>query len=164
MCGIIGYVGPRECKGLLLFGLERLEYRGYDSAGIALLEDGGLSYTRAVGNLQNLKAAAGVGDAGEAERAPPTPTRSNHREGEPGEQAKVRPDGQHAEYAEEGKGDKDAEGRDQRPERLDDGAVRHDFRQRLAEIHGLQCRRGIGRDLAVDLALQRPLDVGDLDR
>ena len=59
MCGIIGYVGPRECKHLLLFGLERLEYRGYDSAGIALLETDGLRYTRAVGNLQNLKVAAG---------------------------------------------------------------------------------------------------------
>ena len=59
MCGIIGYVGPRECKHLLLFGLERLEYRGYDSAGIALLESDGLRYTRAVGNLQNLKIAAG---------------------------------------------------------------------------------------------------------
>jgi glucosamine--fructose-6-phosphate aminotransferase (isomerizing) len=42
MCGIIGYVGPRECKQLLLFGLERLEYRGYDSAGIELLEEDGL--------------------------------------------------------------------------------------------------------------------------
>jgi glutamine---fructose-6-phosphate transaminase (isomerizing) len=59
MCGIIGYVGPRECKPLLLQGLERLEYRGYDSAGIALLEDDGLDYVRAVGNLQNLKTAAG---------------------------------------------------------------------------------------------------------
>src|SRR5512142_3258189 len=59
MCGIIGYVGPRECKPLLLGGLERLEYRGYDSAGIALLEDDGLDYVRAVGNLQNLKTAAG---------------------------------------------------------------------------------------------------------
>ena len=59
MCGIIGYVGPRECKHLLLYGLERLEYRGYDSAGIALLEEDGLQYTRAVGNLQNLKLAAG---------------------------------------------------------------------------------------------------------
>ncbi len=59
MCGIIGYVGPRECKQLLLHGLERLEYRGYDSAGIALLEEDGLRYTRAVGNLQNLKQAAG---------------------------------------------------------------------------------------------------------
>jgi glucosamine--fructose-6-phosphate aminotransferase (isomerizing) len=61
MCGIIGYVGPRACKELLLHGLERLEYRGYDSAGIALLEDSGLAYARAVGNLQNLKRVAGNG-------------------------------------------------------------------------------------------------------
>jgi glutamine---fructose-6-phosphate transaminase (isomerizing) len=59
MCGIIGYVGSRASKGLLLDGLERLEYRGYDSAGIALLEETGLDYVRAVGNLQELKAAAG---------------------------------------------------------------------------------------------------------
>jgi glutamine---fructose-6-phosphate transaminase (isomerizing) len=59
VCGIIGYVGPRECKQLLLQGLERLEYRGYDSAGIALRERDGLDYVRAVGNLQNLKDKAG---------------------------------------------------------------------------------------------------------
>jgi glutamine---fructose-6-phosphate transaminase (isomerizing) len=59
MCGIIGYVGPRASKALLLAGLERLEYRGYDSAGLALLEDDGLDYVRAVGNLQNLKRTAG---------------------------------------------------------------------------------------------------------
>jgi glucosamine--fructose-6-phosphate aminotransferase (isomerizing) len=59
VCGIIGYVGQRACKPLLLQGLERLEYRGYDSAGIALLESGGLDYVRAVGNLQFLKDAAG---------------------------------------------------------------------------------------------------------
>src|SRR3954465_5291676 len=59
MCGIIGYVGGRASKPLLIQGLERLEYRGCDSAGIALLEDDGLDYVRAVGNLQNLKAAAG---------------------------------------------------------------------------------------------------------
>ncbi len=58
MCGIVGYVGPRECKTLLLQGLERLEYRGYDSAGIALLEEDGLRYFRAVGTLQNLKRLA----------------------------------------------------------------------------------------------------------
>ncbi len=58
MCGIIGYVGPRACKSLLLDGLERLEYRGYDSAGIALLEAEGLDYVRAIGNLQILKADA----------------------------------------------------------------------------------------------------------
>ena len=59
MCGIIGYVGSRECKPLLLQGLERLEYRGYDSSGIALLEDDGLDYVRAVGPLGNLKERAG---------------------------------------------------------------------------------------------------------
>ena len=59
MCGIIGYVGHRPCKDLLLQGLERLEYRGYDSAGIAMRENGGLDYVRAVGNLQVLKKEAG---------------------------------------------------------------------------------------------------------
>src|SRR3954470_12548429 len=59
MCGSIGYVGNRPAKDLLLRGLERLEYRGYDSAGIALRENGGLEYVRAVGNLKNLKDAAG---------------------------------------------------------------------------------------------------------
>src|SRR5213079_301675 len=59
MCGIIGYVGPREAKPLLLHGLKRLEYRGYDSAGIVLREETGLDYVRAVGNLQNLVDAAG---------------------------------------------------------------------------------------------------------
>jgi len=59
VCGIIGYVGHRPCKDLLLQGLERLEYRGYDSAGIALREDDGLDYVRAVGNLRFLKDAAG---------------------------------------------------------------------------------------------------------
>src|SRR5205814_322488 len=59
MCGIIGYVGNRASKELLIAGLERLEYRGYDSAGIALLEDDGLDYVRAVGNLAVLKAKAG---------------------------------------------------------------------------------------------------------
>ena len=60
MCGIIGYVGSRPSKDLLIAGLERLEFRGYDSAGIALLEVDGLDYVRAVGNLANLKRAAGA--------------------------------------------------------------------------------------------------------
>jgi glucosamine--fructose-6-phosphate aminotransferase (isomerizing) len=59
VCGIIGYVGERPAKELLLHGLERLEYRGYDSAGLALREADGLDYVRAVGNLQVLKDAAG---------------------------------------------------------------------------------------------------------
>jgi glutamine---fructose-6-phosphate transaminase (isomerizing) len=56
VCGIVGYVGTRTAKEVLLHGLERLEYRGYDSAGIALLEDEGLEHVRAVGNLDQLKA------------------------------------------------------------------------------------------------------------
>jgi glucosamine--fructose-6-phosphate aminotransferase (isomerizing) len=66
VCGIIGYVGERRCKALLLQGLERLEYRGYDSAGIALLENGRLEFVRAVGNLQFLKEAAGLNDPSSA--------------------------------------------------------------------------------------------------
>src|ERR671910_1817518 len=72
MCGIIGYVGPREAKPLLLQGLERLEYRGYDSAGLALREDDGLDYVRAVGPLGKLKEAAGPNRAGPSHRPRPT--------------------------------------------------------------------------------------------
>jgi len=58
MCGIIGYTGTRPAMPLLLAGLERLEYRGYDSAGLCLAEDSRLEFVRAVGNLEQLKAAA----------------------------------------------------------------------------------------------------------
>jgi glucosamine--fructose-6-phosphate aminotransferase (isomerizing) len=59
MCGIVGYVGPRACQELILAGLERLEYRGYDSAGIALLDpEGDISMLRAVGNLAALRETA----------------------------------------------------------------------------------------------------------
>ena len=57
MCGIIGYVGSRECRDLLLQGLQRLEYRGYDSAGLSLVTDGAIGSVHAVGNLQNLRDA-----------------------------------------------------------------------------------------------------------
>ncbi|MBA2629454.1 MAG: glutamine--fructose-6-phosphate transaminase (isomerizing) [Thermoleophilaceae bacterium] len=57
MCGIIGYVGPRECRELLLEGLQRLEYRGYDSAGLSLVVNGHIDSVHAVGNLQQLKNA-----------------------------------------------------------------------------------------------------------
>jgi glutamine---fructose-6-phosphate transaminase (isomerizing) len=61
MCGIVGYIGQREPRELLLAGLEKLEYRGYDSAGIAVLEPSGIAVTRAVGNLAALReAVAGV--------------------------------------------------------------------------------------------------------
>jgi glucosamine--fructose-6-phosphate aminotransferase (isomerizing) len=59
VCGIIGYVGSRTAKEILLQGLERLEYRGYDSAGLCLVEEEGLDYVRAVGNLDQLKEIAG---------------------------------------------------------------------------------------------------------
>jgi glutamine---fructose-6-phosphate transaminase (isomerizing) len=56
MCGIIGYVGPREAPPILLGGLGRLEYRGYDSAGIATLAASGqMEIRRAVGKLSNLR-------------------------------------------------------------------------------------------------------------
>jgi glucosamine--fructose-6-phosphate aminotransferase (isomerizing) len=57
MCGIIGYVGPRECRDLLLEGLRRLEYRGYDSAGVSVLADDVVGSVHAVGNLQKLRDA-----------------------------------------------------------------------------------------------------------
>jgi glucosamine--fructose-6-phosphate aminotransferase (isomerizing) len=57
MCGIVGYVGPREARPLLLGGLEKLEYRGYDSAGISVLDNGRIDAVRAVGNLTALREA-----------------------------------------------------------------------------------------------------------
>jgi glucosamine--fructose-6-phosphate aminotransferase (isomerizing) len=60
MCGIVGYVGRRPCRDLLIAGLEKLEYRGYDSAGISLLADGEIDSVRAVGNLANLREAVGL--------------------------------------------------------------------------------------------------------
>src|SRR5258708_14712447 len=60
MCGIVGYVGPKECASILVEALRRLEYRGYDSAGVAVgsTEPGhGIEIVRAVGKLANLEAA-----------------------------------------------------------------------------------------------------------
>ena len=59
MCGIVGYVGPRPAAGILLTGLRRLEYRGYDSAGIATLSEGILHRRRAVGEVDTLARAVG---------------------------------------------------------------------------------------------------------
>ncbi len=57
MCGIVGYVGPEACAPLLLDGLRRLEYRGYDSAGLALHNGKNIEVVRAVGKLRNLEKA-----------------------------------------------------------------------------------------------------------
>ncbi len=57
MCGIIGYVGHRPCEEILVAGLEHLEYRGYDSAGVAMLIPDGVEKVRAVGNLAKLREA-----------------------------------------------------------------------------------------------------------
>jgi glucosamine--fructose-6-phosphate aminotransferase (isomerizing) len=58
MCGIVGYTGPREAGPILMEGLKRLEYRGYDSAGIALVDDGGdLFVEKKAGKLANLEVA-----------------------------------------------------------------------------------------------------------
>jgi glucosamine--fructose-6-phosphate aminotransferase (isomerizing) len=55
MCGIIGYVGDRDASFILVQGLKRLEYRGYDSAGVATFHDGQIAVRRAIGKLSNLE-------------------------------------------------------------------------------------------------------------
>ncbi len=78
MCGIVGYVGGRPCEELLLSGLEKLEYRGYDSAGLSVLEDGEVESVHAVGNLANLRAAVAERAANGAGALPPSNTGIAH--------------------------------------------------------------------------------------
>lgn len=70
MCGIVGYVGPRKVRAVLMAGLEKLEYRGYDSAGISVLAGGRIDAVRAVGNLSALRNAI---DARERAAGAPAP-------------------------------------------------------------------------------------------
>ena len=83
MCGIVGYVGQRPVQEVLLEGLKKLEYRGYDSAGISIQGDGRLESVRAVGNLGALRAAVDEAQAhdlggGVAVAAPPATTGIGH--------------------------------------------------------------------------------------
>jgi len=55
MCGIIGYIGPKPVVPVLIDGLRRLEYRGYDSAGIAVVRDGHIELRRSAGKLSRLE-------------------------------------------------------------------------------------------------------------
>ncbi len=62
MCGIIGFTGNRAAKDIIIGGLERLEYRGYDSAGLALLSDGKISVSKRTGKVEELKKLCAADD------------------------------------------------------------------------------------------------------
>src|SRR6266498_3416146 len=82
MCGIVGYAGHRQALDVVLAGLGRLEYRGYDSAGVAIMADGKLSWAKRAGKLGNLRSAlaerpplvgtVGLGHTRWATHGPPT--------------------------------------------------------------------------------------------
>ena len=55
MCGIVGYVGYDEAAGKIIEGLKKLEYRGYDSSGIAILSDKGIELNKCKGEIKNLE-------------------------------------------------------------------------------------------------------------
>ena len=55
MCGIVGYVGPQQAQNVVIEGLRRLEYRGYDSAGIAIVSDQAIQTRKKAGKLANLE-------------------------------------------------------------------------------------------------------------
>ncbi len=92
MCGIVGYIGHRQAAPLILESLRKLEYRGYDSAGIAVLNDGQVAICRAEGKLNNLEAmikhqpmsgAVGIGHTRWATHGRPSETNAHpHRAGD----------------------------------------------------------------------------------
>jgi len=92
MCGIVGYLGEKDTKNILLSGLKELEYRGYDSAGIAVLQDGNFNAFKAVGKLVNLekktkdfktdKFAVGIGHTRWATHGKPTELNAHPHLGE----------------------------------------------------------------------------------
>jgi len=92
MCGIVGYIGARDATPIILNSLKKLEYRGYDSAGIAVLEDGELSIRRSEGKLSNLenvlneapvRGHAGIGHTRWATHGRPSETNAHpHRAGD----------------------------------------------------------------------------------
>ena len=94
MCGIVGYVGPREATPIILAGLKRLEYRGYDSAGLAVITaDGQIDVRRDAGkliNLQNrveeapLNGHIGIGHTRWATHGPPTPYNAHPHQAQDG--------------------------------------------------------------------------------
>jgi glucosamine--fructose-6-phosphate aminotransferase (isomerizing) len=91
MCGIVGYIGPQDATPIVLDGLRRLEYRGYDSAGIACIQAGGIDIRRAEGKLsrleellreQPLRGAPGIGHTRWATHGRPSETNAHpHRAG-----------------------------------------------------------------------------------
>src|SRR4051794_4714920 len=80
MCGIVGYVGNRPAQEILIAGLQKLEYRGYDSAGLSVIADGEIDSVRAVGSLKNLVAAVArhADDGGVAVATRPATTGIGH--------------------------------------------------------------------------------------
>src|SRR5881397_2529267 len=92
MCGIVGYIGHREAAPLILDSLRKLEYRGYDSAGIAVLNDGQVTIRRCEGKLNNLETmlnrqpmsgAIGIGHTRWATHGRPSETNAHpHRAGD----------------------------------------------------------------------------------
>jgi glucosamine--fructose-6-phosphate aminotransferase (isomerizing) len=99
MCGIVGYVGPQQAQGVVIDGLRRLEYRGYDSAGIALVHDGAIAADKKAGKLANLEktiadnplppATTGIGHTRWATHGPPNDTNAHPHLGRHGRAALV---------------------------------------------------------------------------